>query len=527
MIRSLGYRGLVLLVFFGGFVVATCRVVRQAVSNRAQVTLTFAHLQLESGIREGLDAVARDYEALHPGVRVRQMLIPERIYTSWGRTQVIGGTGPDLVEMVHGIGGPTDQPLFYPLTDEIEQPNPYNAGTPLARVAWRSTYVNGMDEPYLPFQFERYSASVFATTTRIYYNLDLMREITGRTEPPRTFEELLELGDKVRAFSARTGRDIVPLATSRETGTAILDDLFRGQTQRLAAALNPGGTFPVDTKALYLGYVCGEWTLDHPGIRGAAELMSLVCREMPPGFLQFHRDDALFYFAQGRALMLLAFSQDATGIRRQVNFPFGVFRDPSPQPGKTGFGANLLGPSADEVLNVYGGFGIVRSSPHPELALDFLRFLTSQAEDRKFARLSGTLPVIVGIEPEGFMKNFAPDSHGYPPGPTLSLGTTAQVLLSRMHLLSGPDGSSAAFLDSVRPVLADAMRADLADGVHRDWREVALNDSDIEATHRLLRGGPPAAALRRKFPAMVEAQTDPEANACYVELKLHQAAGSQ
>ncbi len=524
MTRSFGFRSLALLVFFGGFVVATCRVVRQSVRNHAQVTLTLAHLQLESGIREGLEAVARDYEALHPGIRIRQMLIPERIYTSWGRTQVVGGSGPDLVEMVHGVGGPTDQPLFRPLTDDIEEPNPYNAGTPLAHVAWRSTYVNGMDEPYLPFQFERYSASVFATTTRIYYNLDLLREITGRTEPPHTFEDLLGLGEKVRAFSARTGRDIVPLAGSRTTGSVILDDLFRGQTQRLAAALNPGGTFPVDTKELFLGYLGGQWTLDHPGIRGAAELMSLICREMPPGFLQFERDDALFYFAQGRALMLLASSQDATGIRQQVSFPFGVFRDPSPQPGKSGFGANLLGPSADGVLNVYGGFGIVRSSPHPELALDFLRFLTSQAEDRKFARLSGTLPVIVGIEPEGFMKHFAPDSRGYPPGPTLWLGSTGQLLVSRMHLLSGPDGSSAAFLDSVRPVLAGAMRADLADGVHRDWREVALNDSGIEATHRLLRGEPQASALQRKFQAMVEAQNEQEASACYVELKLRQAA---
>lgn len=524
MIRSRRFRRLGTAVLVASFALATCHVTWRAAQARAHVTVRFAHWQLEGGIREAFDAIARDYEALHPGLRVEQMLIPQRIYASWGTTQVIGGAAPDLVELGQGMGGPEVYSYFRPLTEEIDQPNPYNAGTALAQVPWRNTYADGMEKSYLPETFECYGASVFASSSRIYYNVDLLRTITGSDATPRSFDELLTLCAQVRAYAERTGRVLAPMAGSRQTGLLFLDDLLRNQTQRLACEVNAGIRFPVDSTALYLAYLNGEWSHRHPALQGGAELMRRVGKEMPPGFMQFGREDAMFQFAQGRALMMLAYSQDATSVLRQVAFPVSVFRNPLPRPAATGFGSNLVGKNSEDALHTYGLFGIPRTSPHPELALDFLRFLTSQATDRKFARLAGSLPVIVGIEPEGLMKQFAPDGTGFPPAPTLLLGGVGQVFIKHLHWLAGPNASSAAYLDALGRDLPAAMRTDLENGRRGQLRSVALNDTTIEATRRLLRqAGDERGPLARKYQGLVETQNEQEANAYFTALRLRQA----
>jgi raffinose/stachyose/melibiose transport system substrate-binding protein len=505
------------------FAVAVWRVTARAVreNTAGQITLRFAHWQLEGGIREAFDAIARDYEQLHPNIRVEQILVPVGIYRSWGTSHVIGGAAPDLVEIGQGMGGPEVLSYFHPITEELDQPNPYNAGTALARLPWRKTYADGMEGATNMSRFDYYGASVFASTVRIFYNVDLMREITGQTAPPRTFEQFQQLGRQVRDFAARTGRPVMPVVCSY--GVTMLDDLFRSQTQRLASAMNPGMHFPAEPFDLYLAYLNHEWTLDHPGIRGGAELMYQMGREMIPGFLQLKREQAVFFFAQAHALMFMGWSSDATGLSRQVNFPIRAFRNPAPEPGPTGFGANMLGPNAEGALYTYGDFGIPRSSPHPAEALDFLRFLTSQPGDRKFARLSGSLPVIIGIEPEGFARDLMPDGHGFPSGPTFMVGETGRVFSNQLHLLFGPDGSPDTFLQALGADLADAMRTDLENSVRQGRRTVAVNDTTIEALSQLMQTGTPSATLQHQYQGMVETQNEQEANVYYTELRLRQS----
>ncbi|HUU23741.1 MAG TPA: hypothetical protein VM389_14500, partial [Phycisphaerae bacterium] len=64
----------------------------------------FAHWQLEGRCVEALNEACRDYERLKRekdgiDVAVRQIEIPERAYEQWTRTQLIGRTAPDLMEL--------------------------------------------------------------------------------------------------------------------------------------------------------------------------------------------------------------------------------------------------------------------------------------------------------------------------------------------------------------------------------------------------------------------------------------------
>ena len=82
-------------------------------------------------------------------------------------------------------------------------------------------------------------------------------------------------------------------------------------------------------------------------------------------------------------------------------------------------------------------FGLTRQSKHKETALDFLRFLSSQGVNQKFARLSGRLPAVVGVEPNSEMAGFMPVLSGYPSGysPESAGGSARSLLRSNLYRL--------------------------------------------------------------------------------------------
>ena len=104
--------------------------------------ITFAHWQLEPGVREAFDAIAEDYMRLHPKVQVKQMPIPGRVWKQWLRTQLVGGNPPDLIELANYHN--TDEMLaryFVPLTKYLAERNPYNKDEPdLRDLSWRKSF---------------------------------------------------------------------------------------------------------------------------------------------------------------------------------------------------------------------------------------------------------------------------------------------------------------------------------------------------------------------------------------------------
>ncbi len=180
----------------------------RAESDPGQITLRFAHWQLEGGIREAFDALARRYMALHPHVRVEQMLIPERVYPNWLITQLVGGTAPDLIEVRAGMPEDRIARYFLPLTQAIGEPNPYNAGTSLNGVPWRDTFLDGLAAPpsYIPDLLDFYAIPTAMFSVRLYYNKDLYARIAGDAPLPRTFDEFIAICERVNAYAQRHGQ---------------------------------------------------------------------------------------------------------------------------------------------------------------------------------------------------------------------------------------------------------------------------------------------------------------------------------
>jgi raffinose/stachyose/melibiose transport system substrate-binding protein len=517
--------GFGLIILAAAFFAAGVRIFhRERTEAEGGVTLRLAHWQLESGMREAYELIARDYEALHPGVRIRQIPIPERIYSNWSTTQLIGGTAPDLMQL--GFGSTSESAnitrYFHTLTAAVEEPNPYNVGTSLERVPWRNTFLDGLESAYDSRLFEVFGVSPVGASLRLYYNRSLLRRITGSAHPPRDYAEFERLAELTADYSRRIGRPIVPLAGSRYNAPFLMNQLLSHQSQRLGTELNPTVRFPASPEYLYLAMLDGRVSLRHPALEAGFGLMREIALQCPPGFMQLSRDDAMLLFAQQHALMVMSGSWDATGLRQQAPFELGVAATPFPSSDHPRFGQNPIGPVADSgMVGGVGLIGVTRASRHPEQALDFLRFLTSRAANERFSHASGWLPVIDGVPPPEFMRAFMPRTSGFPNGPSLRWGNdTVRWLDTHLHHLFAISGSVDRFVGVAEGSLAAALRSDLERDVRNRQASVRRNESSVEAARQLLALNPTDAALLRKREEMVETQNETEANAAYLQLRL-------
>ena len=115
-----------------------------------RTTLRVAHSYNDPHVAKAFAALAAAYSRRHPGIEVKVEAVPLRVYRQWIRTQLIGGTPPDLVEPL-ATGGVWEEiavQYLHPLTAAVLEPNPYNEGTPLAQQAWKQTYLDKMAGGY-------------------------------------------------------------------------------------------------------------------------------------------------------------------------------------------------------------------------------------------------------------------------------------------------------------------------------------------------------------------------------------------
>lgn len=434
-----------------------------------RVTIRFGHWQLETGLREAFDVVARRYMELHPDVRVEQLAVPGAVYKQWLSTQLAGGTVPDLVSFDFA-----DQALvaqvprhFEVLTRWLEEPNPYNAGTPLEGMAWKDTFIDrGRNRvTYLDQYRNFFAVGLCSHTMRMFYNRDLMREITGSPEPPRNFREWLALGEKVRAH--RPG--LAHVAGSRDFYGWLMPSLVNQSLGRWIGRRDYGLRFGTTTFDFYGDYLAGQWDLRSPEMQQALRIAQAFGREMPSGFLQVDRNAALQSFLRGEALCVPSGTWDYPTMRATASFAIGGYRLPLPAADDPEFGGLALLPVSDGGVSTALPFFLTRQSAHKAEALDFLRFVTSREGNRIFSAASQWMPSIEGVPVAPELAPFRQVTDGYiatdaQSGPILMAGPGAEgarLLTTHYHLLFAPDGGVDAFTRAVEGRLREAVTTDL------------------------------------------------------------------
>jgi len=470
--------------------------------------INVSHTLLDAGLREALDAVAAEYERLQAErgrqVDIRFIDIPERAYSQWSRTQLIGGTAPHVLYTDHSNTFDTYLTSRYlaPISDEVKEPNPYNEGTSLEGTPWRYTFFDGMNVSGYNFSLaEHYGVPLSATTTRVFLNRKLLVEVLGHPSNRALRErlgedlsqteadDLFEICRGTRRYAQETGRELVPIAGARENARELFDFLFQSATQRTRMSWDPDYDLFLRGGVVLQRLMREEIPYDNEPFRRGFALIQEFARYMQPGFFQMRRDDATFYFAQEKALMIMASSWDAASFRALVGdrFEMLIFPIPTPSPEEPYFGDYVLGRMSEAEVRPTGTFSFVNYHPEEELAvaLDFMRFATSVPGNSLFSRLSGWLPSILGVEPTEKTAPFMPRLEGYPGGPSYDLNEPDlnRAVETRFHMLFSQDErETKAFYEELRALAPGLARELLIKGNRDTKRNLQQQDTMLSGS---------------------------------------------
>jgi len=416
------YAGFVILA--GAMVFAVVRVVYNQITYEPPrtVTIRLCHWQLETGVREAFDALMRDYEKAYEQrtgrkVRIIQIPVSERGYAQYVNTGLVGGIAPDIIEKGHSKAAynPAYVARFFrPLARYLDEPNPWNAGTPLEGVPWKDTFFDGMQGAYDRGLLDYYYIPFSMFTVRIFYNVDLYRRIVGRPDPPRTYREFIGVCKQIREYADRTGAPIVPIAGSKFGANVFrpryeypfLFDIVRQCDDNFDGA--------ADVYESYRGFRTGVWNFNSDAFVASRRCRLQIASNFQAGWLAAQRDDAAFMFVQQRAVMIATGSWDAKSLVAQVGnaFRIGIFDFPVPTDDPE-YGRFVRGPLSE--ANIRGGIpmAVTRQSRHPDICIDFLRFCTTRRNNERFNLAVTWLPVVRGTRLSPLLRPFKPRIRGY------------------------------------------------------------------------------------------------------------------
>ncbi len=448
-----------------------------ALSNDKRVVIRFTHWQIEAGPREAFDAMIKRYEELNPNVRVEQVAVPGNVYNQWLRTQLIGGTASDIIEFGRHMQGMNDVPprFFAPISEYVELPNPYNRGTALEGVRWRDTFKDGLNSPdaYIPNLSNYYAVTQCMLSMRLYYNPELLRELTGSEIPPSTYPEFLALNDKLKARIAEPKDRVALLAGSRFNSYVLLDPMltrvgldvsYANDRFRLQGPAGP---------EVGLEYLRGGWNFRRPELLDGLNRMREVSTTMRPGFQQLERDAAVQDFLRGRAMMIVTGTWDATSLTRMAPFKVGVTVVPWPTmaDGKIGrYYWTPISEGATTAMSLY----LNKASHHSAEAIDFLQFITSVEGNTIFVRESGWLPAVREVPIPDELKVHLPNFDGYTARSNFSHGfgsETFNLWEKQAYRLTSANGNVEDFLQAIEAQFPTAVRRD----IETDMRNIVLS----------------------------------------------------
>ena len=478
-----------------------------------EIVLRIGHWQLEAGVREAFNAMAARYHELHPEVTVVQDAIPEGTYGQWMTTQLMGGTAPDMIEV--GLGGAVPYNVllgyysryFVSLTAAVNQPNPYNRGTELGGMPWRSTYKDSMRTAYIEELQEYMSVPLAQFGVRIFYNKDLLQRLTGLTEAPHDYRRFLEACRKIRSQADEQGKPYTPIAGSAyHIGMwdgFMSDPLTYGAVRRVDFNRDGG----VGNDELFVGFKTGRIGFDFPPFEAKFKMLRQLTDQFQTGFTGLGRDEAVFLFAQQRAVFITTGTWDAGSLYEQAKgvFQVGIMDFPVPPPEDSDFGAVSEGPVYERPEAGFR-FSITRTCKHPEVALDFLRFLGSQKGNQELNRIIGWIPAIKGTSLSPILEPFNPHLEGIFGAMPVTLGGETMIKWQQLTALFQVKqidytGMTSQFL----PFYLDHGVQEFAEMNRNRFRGVARDEQLLEGIRAQAESAAPEAAVSRwiKYRQMV------------------------
>ena len=385
-------------------------------------TIKLCHWQLESGFREALQKLIDEYEKIYfekhgKKIRIVQLPIGEKGYSQYVNTTIIGETAPDIIEKAYAKLA--DDPsyiarFFVPLSKYVAEPNPYNEGTEFEGVPWRETFFDGLMSCYNRALLDYYKIPFSMFTIRIYYNKDLYKKITGKDEPPKTYEELLDVWQTIKDYAARTGEPIVPIAGSKEQSEMFRWKFLPTFYYTLVKKCDYSFNGDANRYEMWRSFKEKKWDFNAPQLILSWKCMSEIAQNFQDGWVAAQRDDAAFMFIQKRAVMIASGSWDASSLLTQVgdSFEIGIFNFLIPTDHPV-YKKYVKGPVSEATVGGGIPWAITKQSKNREICVDFLRFCTTKKNNEEFNKSITWLPIVRGCKLSNILKPFKPEIRGF------------------------------------------------------------------------------------------------------------------
>jgi raffinose/stachyose/melibiose transport system substrate-binding protein len=331
-----------------------------------KVTIEWWHITTVDPGKTLWQTMANEYMATHPNVTINITILENEAFKTKLTSVLQGGTPPDIFQSWGG--GVMNDQVAAGMLQDITPALDADGG------AWRNTFAPGALAVYA-MDGKNYGVPWDMGEVAWWYNKDLFTK-AGITNVPTTWTELLADVKTIKAAG------ITPVSLGEKdswTGMHIWSYLATricGQAKFLAAANRTGGSFT-----------------DPCFVEAGKDLKELIdLQPFQAGFLGASHDVMQGTFGNGKAAMELSGqwapgSEAGQAADKKGVANLGLFNFPAVEGG------------AGDVTDVMGGgngFAIGKNAP-PE-AIDFVKYLTSAANQARVAASGGGIPVVKGGE---------------------------------------------------------------------------------------------------------------------------------
>ncbi|NMB00580.1 MAG: extracellular solute-binding protein [Firmicutes bacterium] len=321
-------RGLALLVIFTAVGILYATVSGISAEN---VTLTLGSWRVDDV--EQVQRLLSAFHAQHPNIEIRFAPTNPPDYNAVLRTQLTGGTGPDLMYVRSFKVG---QDLF--AEGYLE---------PLTGLDLETNYSEGSLEAWsldgIPF-----AVPFMAVSHGIYYNVDLFNQ--HNLDVPQTWEELLAVAETLQAAG------IIPFSNGSKDEWDMNEIVF----------MNLLPSF-IGGREARLEYETGQVPFNDEKMISAFRALQDIAPYLPMGQEGVSYYDAQQLFLLGRAAMFFGGSWDvAFFVNSAPSFEWSIFATPAPE-----------GRPTVVTFHPDAGIGLNSASPHKEVAYTFLKWLTT------------------------------------------------------------------------------------------------------------------------------------------------------
>ncbi len=328
-----------------------------------RVVLKFAHSVTSGASKPVYDAACDEFEKLHPGIQVKQVVQEGNIYERQGLQSMLqGGDPPDVFFEWggHRVVSKVRDGYVADLTEALDQDNWRDR---FHENAWHATTVDGRN--YL-------IPNAIMVTVIYWYNTKIFAE--HGIDVPKTYADLIAAMRKLKAAGVIPifcgNRDGWPMGN---WGAHILHRIVGHEHYDAVLSLRPGTSF-VNAEFLRAFRAIQQWAKE--GF-------------FNPGFMAISDTDAQITFYNGKGAMHPMGNWMISGAQTDAppGFEYDGFNLPPIEGGK-GDQTSLM------ALNT--GYMVSSKTKHFDLAIEFLKYMTSDSVMKRMLE-AGVIPSVKGL----------------------------------------------------------------------------------------------------------------------------------